>query len=285
MTSQKAKSVIFILLWALSFTASMSLLKTLHGSVPTVILVFTRSIFGCLVSGGMVSRYGLKALQTNRLPLHFFRILLGAGGIFCTYYAYSVLPLALATSIGFTGPLMTTLMALLFLGESISRQRWMGILVGYAGVLLIVRPEGGMVSLAILVALAANIFASGSIITAKKLSGTDHPAVIMALSNGINFLLMAIPAFIYWRSFSLKEILLLCGVGLCGSISQYFQINAIRWASPSFLAPFEYLRLVFALPIGWFFFNEAPSLIQFLGSLTIIGGTYYVTKSEKQNLR
>lgn len=258
----------------------MSFLKMLQGTIPTVTILFTRSIFGSLASSMMVASAGREILRTQRFPLHLFRISLGLVGIICTYYAYSNLPLAMATSIGFTGPLMTTLMSLIFLKETISWKRWIGILVGYLGVLLIIRPEEGSFSFAVGISLLANVFAGGSIILARKLSGTDHPAIIMALSNGVNLLLLAFPAFLNWVPLTTSQSLLLIGVALTGTISQYFQINAVRLAKPSFLAPFEYFRLIFALPLGWFLLNETPTVMELIGSFIIIIATYYVTYTE-----
>jgi drug/metabolite transporter (DMT)-like permease len=272
--------VIWITAWAFAFSSAMALIKFIGHDVPTAMKVFMRLLFGFMFFTPFLFKTSLKSLATTRLPSYGLRTILIVGSMFCTYYAYAHLPLAFATSIGFTAPLMTTLLAIIFLHERVTTGRWIALFVGYAGVLVMVRPGFVEFKLAVGVALLANIFASGAIISLKDLTKTDSPTQIMFYGNVLNVVVTAVIAFFNWRTPTIHEIYLLIGLGAIGVFSQYSSVKAYQYSQPSFLAPFEYLRLVFAIPIGYYLFDESPDLWALIGSFIIIATVLYMTFSD-----
>lgn len=281
--SPKLVGASFMLLWALSFSAAMACAKTLSPDISSVILLFMRYFFGLIFFSPFVVKAGIKGFKTSRPVLHIVRVICVGAAMGCTYYAYRNLPLALATSIGMTGPLFTTVLAVLLLKESVSLPKWGLIFFGYLGVLVMVRPDQMSVSLGIYIELLANFFAALSIICVKLLSRTESTLTIMLYANTATTFIAGLVALSVWQTPEFYEILTLIAIGGLGVFSQFCSVTALRFANPSYLAPFEYTRLCFAIPVGYVFFLELPTVWTILGSLIIIGATYGLTRLELTN--
>ena len=275
--SEKVLSIMMMLLWALSFTVAMSLAKVLSRNIHSLMIVFLRCSFGLVFFLPFAAKEGVKALRTRRPLLHGLRVVFVCGAMICTYYAYRNLPLATASAVGFASPLFITLLAFLILGDTISPQRWLAILAGYGGVLIILRPFSFHFNGAVYVALLANLLASCSIIVAKRLSSTESTVTIMFYTNIATFLLSAFAVSWVWETPLPRDILLLAGIGLAGTLSQFLYIEALKLGNPSFLAPFEYTRLLFAVAMGLLFFNEIPDSWVLMGAFLIILATLYLS--------
>jgi drug/metabolite transporter (DMT)-like permease len=280
MCPSKLMGVAFMLLWALSISTAMALAKTLSPEINNIVLLFMRYLFGFLFFSPFILQAGFKGFVTSRPLLHLTRVLCVGIATACTYYAYRHLPLALATSIGMTGPLFTTVLSILLLKDSVSLSKWAFILFGYFGVIVMVRPHEMPIGIGVWVELLANVFASLSIICVKLLSRTESTFTIMLYMNTVTTIIGGLIAWSVWETPSLPDFITLIAIGGVGVFSQYCAVTALRYANPSFLAPFEYTRMCFAIPVGYLVFQELPSLWTLLGSLIIIGATYSLTRLE-----
>ena len=197
-----------------------------------------------------------------------------------TFNVYRSLPIATASAIGFTGPLFTTLFAHFFLKEVLTYKKWILILVGYLGVLTLTQSFSLTASPYIWMALLANIFASGAIILAKKLSESEPPTTLVFYSTLGGFVFaMALALWVEeWPPF--RDLLLLVGTAICGVLSNTFYMNALKYGKASFVAPFEYVRLIFAVTLGYLFFREVPDKYMVLGSVTIMCANFFLTRME-----
>lgn len=275
----------FMLLWALSFSTAMSLAKTLSPDINSLIILFMRYFFGLIFFSPFVISAGFKGFTTSRPLLHLTRVTCVGVSMACAYYAYRHLPLALATSIGMTGPLFTTVLAMIFLRESISYQKWSLIVCGYLGVLVMVRPHEVSIAFGVWVELLANLFAAFSIICVKLLSRTESTLTIMLYANTVTTFVAGLVAFSIWQTPSSQDLMVLMAVGMVGVLSQYCSVTALKYANPSYLAPFEYTRMCFAIPVGYLIFGEVPTFWTLLGSLMIMGATYKLTRLELLSTR
>ncbi|EKE10271.1 MAG: hypothetical protein ACD_16C00059G0018 [uncultured bacterium] len=278
--SPKLMGAGFMLLWGLAFSTTMSLAKSLSPEVDSIIILFMRYFFGLIVFSPFLLQAGIKSFTTKRPLLHLLRVLSVIGAMGCAYYAYRNLPLALATSIGMTGPLFTTVMSFLLLRDRVSLAKWFVIIVGYFGVIVMMHPHEVTASFAVWVELFANLFAAFTIICTKILSRTERTVTIMFYTNTVTTFIVGFIAIGVWKTPSLPDLLTLMTIGAMGVFSQYCSVTALRYATPSFLAPFEYTRLCFAAPIGYIFFQEVPSHWTLMGSFIIIGATYVLTRLE-----
>lgn len=269
-----------MLLWALSFSMALTLAKKLSPELPTLMVICMRFTFGLLFFSPFVMRVGWKGFHTSRPLFQILRSFCTVCAVGCTYYACRNLPLALATSIGMAGPLFTALLSMLILKDHVSFGKWGCILVGYLGVIVMVRPHEMEVSFAVWIEILANIFAGLSSICVKILSRTDSVLTIMLYMNTVTAFLIGLLAYWVWVPVSFPDFLLLIAIGGCGLLSQFGSTSALRYADPSYLAPFEYTRMCFAIPVGYFFFQETPSFWMLGGTLMIIGATYGLTRIE-----
>jgi drug/metabolite transporter (DMT)-like permease len=278
--SPKLMGAGFMLLWALSFSSAMAVAKTLSPDIHSIMVIFMRYVFGLIFFSPFVFQTGFQGFKTSRPLLHFTRIICMIIAMGCTYFAYRNLPLALATSIGMTGPLFTTVLAMLLLKDSVSLPKWVLIIFGYLGVLVMVQPHEMPISVGVWVELLANLFAALTIICVKLLSRTESTLTLMLYANTATTFIVGILALTIWQTPSTADFFTLAAVGGLGVLSQFSYVSALKCASPSYLAPFEYTRMCFAIPVGYAFFQEVPTLWMILGSLMIIGATYGLTRLE-----
>ena len=281
LNNYKRKSIFWMLMWAFSITLAVSFAKGLDSEISGFILVFFRCSFGFLFTVHFIFSEGLEKLKTRRFPLHFLRMFFNATGLVCTYYAYRHLPLAEATAIGFTEPLVTIILAAVILKDKLTLAKWIGLIGGYIGVFIIASPHTMVINNAFYVLLLANFFASSSLICTKILSKTDSTIAILTYTNIMSILIAGFVALPYWKTPDLYNALLMVGVSFCGIISQFSYVKALKVGDPSFLAPFEYTRLLMAIPIGIMFFSETPSLRVFVGAGIIAFATYVLAKLER----
>jgi len=170
---------------------------------------------------------------------------------------------------------------MLLLKDNVSIAKWALIFIGYAGVIVTVRPHEMSISIGVWAALTANLFAALSIICVKLLTRTESTFTLMLYANTATTFIAGLIALVLWKTPAPSDLLALVAVGGFGVLSQYCNVTAMRYANPSFLAPFEYTRICFAIPVGFIFFDEIPNIWVILGSLIIIGATYGLTKVEK----
>lgn len=273
----------FMLLWALSFSSAMAFAKTLSPEIDSIIILFMRYFFGLIFFSPFLVQAGFKGFVTSRPILHLTRVVCVGLAMGCTYYAYRNLPLALATSIGMTGPLFTTILSIFLLKDSVSLPKWAFIIFGYLGVLVMVRPHELPISIGVWVELLANLFAAFSIICVKLLSRTESTLTIMLYANTVTTFIAGILALSLWKTPNTADLMILMVIGGLGVFSQFCSVSALKFANPSYLAPFEYTRMCFAIPVGYLFFQELPTLWTIGGSLMIIGATYGLTRLELSN--
>src|SRR5262249_19597627 len=200
-------------------------------------------------------------------------------------YAVSMLPLADATAIAFSQPLFSVLVAALVAGEKVRWRRWSATVIGFAGVLVMVRPGAGSLQLGALVALANAASVAVSIYLVKRLSNSEAPLMILTQFAIFSTLLLAAPAIMVWRWPDLWGWLLAVGVALSATVGQYFWVQAFKAGEMSAVAPFEYLRLPFAVFMGWLIWGQMPEVWTYVGAAIVIASALYIAQREAQLAR
>jgi drug/metabolite transporter (DMT)-like permease len=285
--SRSQKSILWVLLYCVCFTSAMSVNKLLSPEIPGGLKLLLRGVFGFLFLMPVVLRQGVSIFTTKAIRLQGTRMIFLALAMSGTYYTYTYLPLTLATAIGFSGPIFTATLAHYFLKDRIPLYLWGVIFFGYIGVLIMVGPSW-TTSVAILVAIGANIVTGMNLIYIKKITKFDQPLTIILWGN-IGLIAIALAWWmgaIYVASGDssayvlpdMRDFGLLVMLGLLGTISQFSYISALTKGSPSFLAPFEYFRLVVAIPIALMLGESLFDSRQLLGGAIIILTTLYLAK-------
>ena len=281
---QRLHSIFWMLAWAGFFSLAMSMVKTLE-NVPTATVVFVRFVLSIILIIPLLLRQKKGTIATKKIYFHGMNAVFRIIAIWSTYYAYSKLPMGLAASIGYTGPMIAIVLAIFLLREKVGWRKWVAVIIGYSGVLVMVQPENADINTAVFIALLANLCSSLAKITTKSLTKTETAAQVVFYGNFIALLISALFAGYQWETPAVEAWPILVGIGIAGSCSQFSYIKALEIGNVSLVAPFEYLRLLFAIPVGYFFFGEVLTDHHIWGCVIIVGCSLYLTWREIQRTK
>ena len=256
--------------WAACINGAMICAKHLTPQISSAMLIFMRSLFGFIVITPLILAQGKTVWKTQQLARQLLSCFIAVVTMGCTYYAYRNLPLSFATTIGFTGPLMTTLFAILFLKEKVGLVHWLLIALGYSGVVVIFHPSDVTLNLAMGLLVLANVMASLLIINRKIILRTDSPMTNLAYSTAGSLVISGIVSLFFWQNLGAQDVMILVGVGFFGVSSHYCYLHALEIGDPSYVSPFEYSRLLIAAPIGILLFGETLSWSTLTGAALIV---------------
>lgn len=276
------RGAIWVLLGGISITTMHALGKDLGQRFSTAELTFFRCIVGMLMSLplALALQGGIAGLRTRHMKLHVGRSLFGLASWFTAFYAVPRLPLADFTTMSFTLPLFITLLAVVVLREAGTWQRWLATMAGFTGVLIAARPGGAGFDPATLVALASAFFGACVIMVVKKTPITESPWVMLVYSNAVSSAVTLVPAVAAWSAPSAGDLALLILVGVFGLGAQVTFILGMREGEASAIAPFDYMRLVFAALVGLAVFAEFPDAWSIAGAVVIVGASFYIGRHE-----
>ncbi|NDK40063.1 DMT family transporter [Pseudoxanthomonas gei] len=218
-------------------------------------------------------------------PLHVLRGVLGIGMMFGFVYGLRTMPLSTAYAITFVAPMLVTAMAGPLLGEKVGPGRWVAIVVGLVGVLVVLRPTGqGMATLGGLAILLAAICYAASAITVRLLAQRDSIQamvlwfiVLLSLGAGV----LAAPN---WRPLQVADLWVIAGVGLSGSLAQVALTEAFRRGEASLIAPFEYSALVWGVGLDLALWHVLPDGVTWIGAGIIVVSGLYLLRREKVHM-
>lgn len=188
--------------------------------------------------------------------------------------ALRLMPLAETTALGFVAPLIVTLLAGPLLGERIGAIRWLAVLAGFAGVLLIARPGGMLGAIGVVLALCAAFSYSMYQILTRHLAATENPVTLLFCTAAVGTVVMsaALPWFWGGPMPSARQALLIASLGLYGGMGHFLLTHAFRHAPASMLSPFLYVQLIWATLLGWAVFGHLPDALAVIG-MTIIAAS------------
>ncbi|ERO61839.1 membrane protein [Pseudomonas piscis] len=265
------KGIVLICLAVLLFASHDTLSKYLSAFYPIVMVVWARYVVHTLLMLVVfVPRSGFSAVvRTKRPGLQLLRALcmIGTSLLFTTGLRY--IPLAEATAVNFLAPLLVTALSVPFLGERVSRAQWLAVLIGFVGVLIVVRPGGSLFTPAILFPLGSALCFGFYQLLTRKLSGIDSPTTSNFLIGIINSLIMSALLPFFWSTPSLVHGLFMIGLGACGMFGHLLLTQAFRHAAPAMLAPFSYGQILFAGMYGYLIFGHTPDSYGLVGIAVI----------------
>lgn len=273
------------------FTVMMAIIKETSSEVPTGQQVFFRAFFTLVVIVGWLAARGdfPNALRTTRLTGHLSRGLAGACAMSLRFFSLGVLTFPEVTALGFTTPLVLTLLAAIMLGEVVRAFRLITVALGFVGVLIILWPALSfgedrttleMIGFAAILG-SASLAALAQIFVRKLVSTESTAQIVFYLSLTITVLsLFTIP--FGWVMPSTNAFWLLVFAGVIGGVGQICLTSSYRHAPASVVAPFDYTSMLLALAIGWLWFSEIPTGWTVLGSLVIMGSGAVIVWREHQ---
>ena len=267
------------------FTSTSAMIRLLSSQIESVQTAFFRAVISVILLLPMMLAGRVRPWHSKRIAGHFWRTVMGTTSMVLGFYAVSLLPLADATAISFSQPLFSVLVAALIAGEKVRWRRWSATVVGFIGVLIMVRPGEGSLQFGALVALANAATVSLSILLVKRLSDSETPLMILTQFAIFSTLLLAPPAIWVWRWPDLWGWVLAVGVALSATVGQYFWVQAFKAGEMSAVAPFEYLRLPFAVFVGWLIWSETPVIWTYVGAAIVIASALYIAHREAELAR
>ncbi|MEX2453411.1 MAG: DMT family transporter [Rhodospirillaceae bacterium] len=258
--------------------------RGLHSSMSTFEILFFRSLIGVLVVLPFVMRHRFAAVRTHRIRIHFARAVIQFGAQVCWIYGIVRLSLSDLTAIEFSIPLFTAILAVMFLGERMWRHKWIATILGFAGVLLILRPEGSAFNLAGLVMVTGSFLYAGSGVMVKFLTRTDSPQAIIFWMNLLQLPAGLIPAvFIFeWVTPSLADVPWILVWGCAGLWAHYAMARALALADITVIFPLDFLRLPVMALIGFLLYAEALDPWTAVGALVIFAGNWHSVRAESR---
>lgn len=270
--------------WMVFFCFTMAclsgMIRHLSGTIPALEMVFFRNFFGWLFMLPLVARAGFSILKTKRIKLHGVRALLGTAAMSCWFIGVTLIPLSEATALGFTVPLFTTLGAALILGETVRIHRWVALMIGFLGALVIIRPGIEQIEIGTLIVLASAVFISSAVLMVKHLSSSEHPMTIVFYMGLFMSPLSLIGAVGVWVWPEPEHYIWLVGMGVFASSGQIGMAKAMKLVDASVSMPFNFSHMIFASFIGFFFFNEAIDVWAWVGAVIIFTSTLYIVRRE-----
>ena len=276
-------------LWLVSggfiFTTNGAMIRLLSAEIEGVQTAFFRAFFSVLLLAPMMLAGRVQPWRSARIQGHFWRTFMGTVSMVLGFYAVSMLPLADATALAFSQPLSSVVLAAAVLREKVRWRRWSATIIGFIGVLVMARPGSGSLQPGAIVAILNALAVGVSILLVRRLSDTEPPIMILTQFAIFSTLLLALPAIWFWRWPSAYGWLLAVGVSVTATLGQYFWVQAFAAGEMSAVAPFDYLRLPFAVFVGWLIWGEMPVIWTYIGASIVIGSALYIAYRESQLVR
>lgn len=250
--------------------------------VNTFEIVFFRNAFAFIPLLAYIFATGGPRLLVTRRPLgHLLRAAIGVTGMLCGFTAVAAMPLAEYTAIQFAAPLFITALSAPVLGEKVGPSLWAAVMVGFAGVVVMLRPDpANFIAPAALLALIQALGTAGAMLTIRQLGRTEAGPTIVFYFTLFAALVGAAGLPFVWSTPDAGTLALLVLTGLVGGIGQLLLTAAFRLAPPAVVAPFDYATLLAAGVIGFVVWGELPGWATWAGAPLVIGSGLYIVWRE-----
>src|SRR6056300_986532 len=263
------------------FSVMHASIKHMSSNMHPFEIAFFRNLFGLLVIAPWFIKYGLEPLKTKKIKLHLARSFFYVFALLSFFFALSIAPLADVALLAFTAPLFASILAVFFLKEIIGIKRIIAIILGFIGAIIVIDPVYSSINNGhILTLLSASVW-SISLIIIKILGRTESSVTITSYMVIIMIPLSGFAAYFYWETPTIHDLIFLAIIGISGTAAQMLLAQALRQGDTSIIMPFDFLKLIWAVGIGYLFFFEVPSLNTWLGSIIIFLSTIYIANRER----
>ena len=284
--SQKSQLIgILLLVIAMAmFSSKDTLVKLMDGYYSPVVVMWAQMSFASLFFTPIISvKYGPDSLWPKTPLLQIMRATSVVTGIGMFYWSISLIPLAEATAITFVAPLITTSLSPVMLNEKIGLRRWTAVLIGFVGILIVLRPEFNGDRLGYLIAFGAGIMIGVFYAFNRLLAGEAPPLVNQTYSSIIGALLLTPFIFSVWVPLRSEDMVLILSFCAIAALGQTCLFSSFLHGEASILAPLTLSQIVFATLFGYLFFNEFPDNVSILGIIIVISSAVYIAIRETRS--
>lgn len=267
-----------------SFSIADAIAKWQGGEgFASVQIVFFRYLFGLVPVAIALWYSGFDQVKTQRPFAHVLRGCLMSVALALFFAGLNYVPLAEAIAVAFTAPLFITALSVPMLGERVGTARWLAVIVGFAGMLVIIRPGAGAFQPEMWIIVASTAVFSLGITYTRRLARTETVTTMFTWTTVVSLLLFAPFAWWTWQAPQMSHMGGFAMLGLIGGAAHYLVIVAYRNAPAAVIAPQEYMALVWGAIIGWIFWAEVPSGWTWAGALVVAGAGGFIALRETRS--
>ena len=255
--------------------------KYLSLSLPVLQITWARYFFTVVIIFPLMFFLFKQKIRFSQKPeLQLLRgiLLFFANVLF--FYSISKISLSKALTLAFIAPLIVTFFSPIFLNEKVGLKRWIAVIIGFLGSLIVIRPGFLEFNLATIAAIGTGFMYGFYLIVTRKLSNVDNPLLTLLLTGVVGAFIGTFALPFGWVNPTLNEWFILFLVGLFASIGHLLLILSLKFAEASKLAPFGYFEIIPNIIIGYYFFNNLPDIYHLSGLLIIIGSGLYILKTQ-----
>ncbi|MEJ2077790.1 MAG: DMT family transporter [Acidobacteriota bacterium] len=258
--------------------------KVLSASQPSTVIVFGRNGFALLALLPWIGWRGWSAIRTRVLRFHLLRGLAGLTAMYCFFYTIGRLELADAVLLNYTLPLFMPLIAWIWLKEELTRPVIVAVVLGFVGVVFVVKPSGGVIQTAAFIGLAAGVLGALAQVTIRRLTRSEPVTRVVFYFSLVSTVCSAIP--FPWTTVSIRftELLILAGVGFLAALAQILLTAGYASGSAGSVGPFIYSSVVCAGLLDWLFWHHTPDGASVMGTVLICLGGIVVMRASTRNV-
>jgi drug/metabolite transporter (DMT)-like permease len=272
-----ALGILYMVLSTIMFGAINALVKWEVAIYPVGEVAFFRTLFALIpILALVLPRRGLAVFRTERLRDHVRRAVSQLGSMTCIFFAFKLMPLAGATAISFSAPLLTTILSIILLKEKVGLHRWAALLVGFAGVLVVTQPGAGEFQWGAIFAVGNAILISTVAVAIRQMSLTESSDTLIVYQLCLLVPLSALLLPFGYATPTPADFALLAAAGIGNGIAQFWWTKSLHLAPASAVTPFNYLSLIWAMIVGFIVWGDLPTSDLILGSAIVIGSGLFL---------
>lgn len=282
-TTQNMRGLAYLACAFFFFSTGDTLAKYLTAHLPPLQIVWARQVGLVLGAFFLLARFGPRLLKTTHPKLQITRGVLAVLSAVCFVLAITHVPLADAVSVTFIAPFIVTVLGAVFLGEHVSRVRWIAIGLGFAGAMIIIRPGMGVFHPSIsFVVLAAGFFAMRQVLS-RTLAATDNTLTTLCYTAIVSFTLLSLPLpFVWVWPESASLYLMLAAMTALSSFGEFLVIRAFEIAEAVVVAPMHYSLIIWSTTYGWLVFGQLPDTATWIGTAVILATGLNLIRHERR---
>ncbi|MBM1556593.1 DMT family transporter [Sulfitobacter mediterraneus] len=279
--STNSQAILWALLAAALFSAVIALAKVAVVDYHVLQILLFRQIFVFMSSVPDILKAFPQSLKTRQPGLHALRLIGAFVALSTGIWAVAVLPLTTATTLTFAQVFFVAVLAAWFLIEPVGVHRLGAVLVGFIGVIVVMRPGvDGLIDLNSLIPVIGAFGAAVAVIAVRRLTQTETTATLLVYQSVFIGAAAALPMFWYWKTPDLAGLALLVSMGVLATAGQWIGVRALRLGEASVVGNIEYSKLIYAALLGWVIFEEVPDKYTIFGAAIIISSSLYIYHRE-----
>ena len=281
--SPAVRGMVWMFLSTFAFTSMVGFVREATATFNAFEVTFWRAFFGLVVMVPWLVRVRFRRLRTTRAKIHLTRNVVHFIGIVMWFYVVARINLSVGIALQFTVPLFTIAMAALILKERVDAARWTATAIGFAGVLVIIRPDTGAVDVLAAITLMSAAFYAASNIATMAIGREDSSELVVFYMHLMHLPMALIGALVFGISVpSWSDLPTLVGVAVSATLAHYLLAQALREADASVVMPIDFLRLPWVAALAFTLYGEIPEPGAWIGGAIIFGAAYYILRRESR---